>query len=124
MGATSITVADNIIQGGGPAATIAGPYPNPQWAGNILFNVKDAGDMPAGGYTIVDPKLAKTSTGIYHLQPGSQAIDHAVGSYPGIKFDMDGQPRTAPLDIGADELSDSLVQAHVLNPADVGYNAK
>jgi poly(beta-D-mannuronate) lyase len=124
MGATSITVADNIIQGGGPAATIAGPYPTPQWVGNILFNVMGAGDMPAGGYTIVDPKLAKTSTGIYHLQSGSPAVDHAVGSYPGIKFDMDGQSRTAPLDIGADELSDSSAQAHVLNPADVGYNAK
>jgi poly(beta-D-mannuronate) lyase len=124
MGATSITVANNIIQGGGPAATIAGPYPNAQWAGNILFNVKDAGDMQAGGYTITDPKLAKNSAGIYHLQPGSPAIDHAVGSYPDVKFDMDGQFRTPLLDIGADELANSLVKTHVLNPADVGYNAK
>lgn len=124
MGATSITVANNIIQGGGPAATIAGPYPNAQWAGNILFNVKDAGDIPTGGFINVDPKLAKNSAGIYHLQPGSPAIDHAVGSYPDVKFDMDGQPRAAPFDIGADEVSDSHVQAYVLNPADVGCNAK
>jgi poly(beta-D-mannuronate) lyase len=124
MGATSITVADNIIQGGGLAATIAGPYPDAQWAGNILFNVKAAGDMPAGGYTTVDPKLAKTSAGIYHLQPGSPAIDHAVGSYPGVKFDMDGQSRTAPFDIGADEMDNSPANARAINPADVGYNAK
>jgi poly(beta-D-mannuronate) lyase len=124
MGATSITVANNIIQGGGPAATVAGPYPNAQWAGNILFDVKGAGDMPAGGYTIVDPKLAKTSLGIYHLQPGTPAIDRAAGSYPDVKFDMDGQFRTAPFDIGADELSDSPALAHVLDPADVGYNVK
>ncbi|WP_413666642.1 polysaccharide lyase 6 family protein [Mucilaginibacter sp. Mucisp86] len=124
MGATSITVANNIIQGGGPAATIAGPYPDPQWAGNILFNVKDAGDMPAGSYTNIDPKLAKTSADAYHLEAGSPAVNHAIGSYPGIKFDMDGQPRTLPLDIGADELSNAFVQAHVLNPADVGCNTK
>ncbi|XHR96630.1 polysaccharide lyase 6 family protein [Mucilaginibacter sp. UC70_90] len=124
MGATSITVANNIIEGGGPAATIAGPYPNAQWAGNILFNVKDAGDIPTGSYTMVDPKLAKNSAGIYHLQPGSPAIDHAIGSYPDVKFDMDGQPRTSPLDIGADELVGSPVKAHVLNPVDVGCNAK
>ncbi|WPV01109.1 polysaccharide lyase 6 family protein [Mucilaginibacter sp. cycad4] len=123
MGATSITVADNIIQGGGAAATISGPYPDPQWGGNILFNVKDAGDIPASGYTIVDPKLAKTS-GSYHLQPGSPAIDHAVGSYPGVKFDMDGQSRAPRFDIGADELTNLPVKAYALNPADVGYNAK
>lgn len=124
MGATSITVANNIIQGGGPAATIAGPYPNAQWAGNILFNVKDAGDIPAGGFTNVDPKLVKNSAGIYHPQPGSPAIDHAVGSYPDVKFDMDGQPRTEPFDIGADEMANSPVKARVLNPVDVGCNAK
>lgn len=124
MGATKITVVDNIIQCGGSAATIAGPYPDPQWGGNILFNVKDAGDMPASGYTIVDPKLAKTTAGSYHLQPGSPAIDHAVGSYPGVKFDMDGQSRAQRLDIGADELTNSPVKVHALNPADVGYNTK
>lgn len=124
MGATYITVANNIIQGGGQAAAIAGPYSNPQWAGNILFNVKDAGNMPADSYKIVDPKLAKTSDGTYHLQPGSPAINHAVGSYPGVRFDMDGQSRTTQLDIGADELSNSPVKAHILNPDDVDYNAK
>lgn len=123
MGATAITVTDNIIQGGGSAAVIAGPYPDPRWGGNILFNVKDAGDMPATGYTIVDPKLAKRSDS-YHLQQGSPAIDHAVGSYPGVKFDMDGQSRAQRLDIGADELTDSPVKAHALSAADVGYNTK
>jgi poly(beta-D-mannuronate) lyase len=123
MGATYITVADNIIQGGGSAATISGPYTNPTWTGNILFQVKDAGDMPAGGYKMTDPKLAKTTLGIFHLQAGSPAIDHGM-AYPGVTTDMDGQPRIAPFDIGADELSNAPVKAHVLNPADVGYNAK
>ncbi|QEC79678.1 polysaccharide lyase 6 family protein [Mucilaginibacter ginsenosidivorax] len=124
MGATYVAIVDNIIQGGGPAATISGPYTNPQWAGNILYNVKDAGNIPAEGYKTVDPKLVKTSPGIYHLQPGSPAIDHATASYPGVNVDMDGQPRVAPFDIGADELSTAPVKAHVYDAADVGYNAK
>src|SRR5258705_5632114 len=33
LGATYITVANNIIQGGGPAASIVGPYINPSWEG-------------------------------------------------------------------------------------------
>jgi poly(beta-D-mannuronate) lyase len=123
MGATYITVTDNIIQGGGSAATISGPYTNPTWTGNILFQVKDAGNIPADGYKVTDPKLAKISLSIYHLQAGSPAIDHGT-AYPGVTTDMDGQSRTAPFDIGADEFSDVPVKAHVLNPTDVGYNTK
>jgi poly(beta-D-mannuronate) lyase len=68
--------------------------------------------------------LLKTSSGTYHVQTGSPAIDQATASYPEVKVDMDGQPRIAPFDIGADELSTATVNAHVLNVADVGYNAK
>jgi len=124
MGATYITVADNIIQGGGPAATISGPYANPQWLGNIIFLVKDAGNMPAEGYTTADPKLAKNASGTYHIQAGSLAIDHGSAAYPAVNTDMDGQPRTKPFDIGADEQSNAPVKAHALSPSDVGYQAK
>ena len=124
MGATYITVADNIIQGGGPAATISGPYTNPQWAHNILFQVKDAGNMPVEGYTTTDPKLAKNASGTYHILAGSPTIDHGTAVYPGIGTDMDGQPRTMPFDIGADELSNAPVKAHALSPAEVGYQTK
>lgn len=123
MGATYITVADNIIQGGGSAATISGPYISPTWTGNILFQVKNAGGIPAAGYKITDPKLLKTTLGIYHLHAGSPAIDHGT-AYPGVITDMDDQSRTEPFDIGADELSNAAVKAHVLNPADVGCTAK
>ncbi len=124
MGATYIVLADNIIQSGGPAATISGPYTNPQWARNILFQVKDAGNMPAEGYTTADPKLVKNVSGTYHIQVGSPAIDHGTTVYPGMATDMDGQPRVQPFDIGADELSNAPVKAHALSPAEVGYQAK
>jgi hypothetical protein len=123
LGATFITVANNIVQGGGAAASIAGPYTNPLWTGNILFNVSGPGAMPATGYTITDPMLAKDITGTYHLQAGSPAINAITDTFPAVTTDMDGQPRTAPLDIGADEVSSAAVTARLLNPADVGANA-
>ncbi|HSC36876.1 MAG TPA: polysaccharide lyase 6 family protein, partial [Chitinophagaceae bacterium] len=66
LGATFITVSNNIIQGGGPAASIAGPYTSPTWEGNIIFNTNGAGAMPATGYITADPKIVKDATGAYH----------------------------------------------------------
>ena len=123
LGATAITIVNNIILGGGPAAEISGPYINPVWQGNIIFNTNGNGDMPAGGYATTDPKLAKDATGTFHLQSGSPAINTATGSYPAVSVDMDGQSRTSPLDVGADELSTAPVIARILSPADVGHNA-
>jgi poly(beta-D-mannuronate) lyase len=57
LGATYISVIGNIIDGGGPAANISGPYANSTWRGNIIFRTNGAGDMPAEGYVSIDPKL-------------------------------------------------------------------
>jgi poly(beta-D-mannuronate) lyase len=123
LGSTYITVANNIVQGGGPASSIVGPYANPSWEGNIIFNTNGAGDMPEGSYTITDPKLIKNANGEYHLQKGSPAIDAAKGNYSSVTIDMDGQLRKSPLDAGADEISNTAVTARILNPADVGHMA-
>lgn len=123
MGATFITVANNIIQGGGVASSLSGPYTNAVWTGNILFNTNGAGDMPKDGYSIVDPKLARDANGFYHLQRGSAAIDVVKDVYTLVTTDMDGQPRAGSLDKGADEVSARPVSAHMLSPRDVGYNA-
>jgi len=123
LGATYITVVNNLVQGGGPAASIAGPYTNPVWQGNIIFNTNGAGAMPAAGYTIIDPKIIKDLIGAWHLQAGSPAIDAATGSYPSVTNDMDGQPRISPFDVGADEASSAPVIARILNPVDAGYTA-
>lgn len=123
LGATYTTVAYNIVQGGGPAASIAGPYTNPTWQGNIIYNTNGPGAMPDTGYVNTDPKLARDLTGTFHLQPGSPAIDAVNTAYPSVTADMDGQPRTLPFDIGADEVSLAPVTAHILSPGDVGYLA-
>jgi len=123
LGSTFITIANNIIQGGGVAASIVGPFKSPVWEGNIIFNTNGAGDMPAGSFKIIDPKLARDAAGEFHIQKGSPAIDAATGTYPAVTTDMDGQPRKTPLDVGADEVSAAAVNARVLNPADVGVAA-
>jgi len=120
LGATYITVANNLVQGGGPAASISGPYTNGVWEGNIIFNTDGAGDMPAGSYKIIDPKLAKDASGEFHLRAGSRAENAAAGKYISITTDMDGQKRILPYDIGADEISKTKIEARILNPSDVG----
>jgi len=127
LGATNTTFANNIIQGGGKAAEIskASPYPGAVWSGNLIWKTAGAGDIPASGYTNADPLLARDAHGVYHLSAGSPAIDSAVGTYPAVAFDMDGQPRPAPKDKGADEfLPNAPIAAHLLTPADVGPDAK
>jgi len=123
LGSTFITISNNIIQGGGPAASIVGPFVNPVWEGNIIFNTNGAGDMPPGSFKIIDPKLASDAAGEFHLQKGSPAIDAAAGNYVAVTTDMDGQPRKMPLDVGADETSGAAITARILSPADVGVSA-
>lgn len=124
LGSTFITIAHNIVQGGGPAASIAGPFVNPTWEGNIIFNIDGAGDMPAGSYQAADPKLVKDASGIYHLQTGSPAIDRVNKVNAAISTDIDGQPRTGSFDAGADERSSTAAKAMVLYPRDAGHTAE
>ena len=124
LGSTNITIANNIIYGGGPAASIVGPAINHVWEGNIIFNTKGAGDIPAGTYTTMDPKLIKDASNEYRLQKESPAIDAAKGNYRLVVLDMDAQPRVTPLDAGADEFSGDAVRARILTAADVGHLVK
>jgi len=124
LGATGTTFANNLIQGGGVAAKIDGPNAGARWSANIVWQTGGAGDLPADGLAEVDPKLVKDSRGIYRPQPGSPAIDSAVGGYPAVNVDLDGQPRTMAKDKGADEVSSAPVKARMLTPEDVGPGAK
>jgi Chondroitinase B/HYR domain len=124
LGATNATVANNIFQGGTQAVRISttAPYTG-TWDGNILWNVPTIGDIPASGYSIENPLLAADASGIFHIQPFSPAIGSAAGSYPAVTVDMDGQPRDAAKDKGADELSAAPVTAKFLTVTDVGPGA-
>lgn len=121
LGATNITVANNIFQGGGSMASISttAPYTG-TWSGNIRWNTSSAGSMPSSGYQTVNPLLAVGTDGVYHLQGDSPAIGAAVGSFPYVTVDMDGQPRDGSPDVGADEFSAAPVIVRLLTTGDVG----
>ena len=116
LGATGTVFANNIIQGGGSAAGLSGVYTGGVWEGNIIWQTTSAGAMPAGSYDQVDPLLAPQANGVFRPQPGSPAIDSAVGDYPAVVVDLDGQTRPAPKDKGADELSPGPPAARFLTP--------
>ncbi|HEY7159482.1 MAG TPA: hypothetical protein VH575_36385, partial [Gemmataceae bacterium] len=52
----------------------------------------------------------------FRPQPGSPAIDSAIGDFPAVVFDQDGQPRRGPKDRGADERSTYPTVAEFLTP--------
>lgn len=119
LGATNTVFANNILQGGGAAASLSGPYSGDLWSANIVWQTAGAGAMPAGTFDTIDPLLAAKANGVFRPRPGSPAIDSAVGDYPAVTFDMDGQPRAAPKDRGADEVSAAPVAATLLTPGDL-----
>jgi poly(beta-D-mannuronate) lyase len=63
LGATRVTIAHNIIQGGGPAAAIEGPFPDPIWRDNTVWDTP-AGLMPDEGFAKKKPiiKVVKPLT--------------------------------------------------------------
>ena len=63
LGATNITFANNIIQGG-EGVTIQGSYTNPIWKDNIIWETT-GGSMPADSYKITDPGLVKDMYGVF-----------------------------------------------------------
>ncbi len=123
LGATYITVAHNIIQGGGPAVKISGNIVNPTWKGNIIWKTEEVGTIPADGYQSVDPLLKQAKKGVYHISTKSPAIGNPIGSFPYLTVDIDGQARSAKPDAGADQFSSSEIINGVLTLDAVGQNA-
>ncbi|WP_316817372.1 polysaccharide lyase 6 family protein [Pedobacter nyackensis] len=106
LGAVDITIANNVIQGGEEAALINGPFVNPKWEGNVIYNVKGPGSMPEGSFKMLDPELVHDATGTFHLKDTGKVALRTKGNYPLITADMDGQ------------------KAGILTAELVGYKAK
>jgi poly(beta-D-mannuronate) lyase len=123
LGATNTTFANNILQGGSIAAKIEGPYSGALWQGNLVWKISGLGDLPADGFINGDPLLAAGDDGILRLQAGSPAIASAVGTFPAVSVDLDGQSRPDKKTRGADEPSEEPRLARLLTPAEVGPHA-
>ncbi|MEV6288565.1 polysaccharide lyase 6 family protein [Kribbella sp. NPDC051770] len=115
-------VADNLVVGDGDAL-VEMPYQQGiTWKNNVLWGSAANGNIPAGGFTRADPKLTAGSDGIHRLGSGSAAINAASESSR-VTDDVDGQTRTAPFDVGADEYSTAQPVRRPLTAADVGPGA-
>lgn len=84
MGATLITVAYNVVSGGGAAAGISGPLNNGKWEGNLIFKTRGAGDMPASGYTEKDPGLVRDSKGLYVMPKNKSLVEQFATRFPAV----------------------------------------
>ncbi|UCH63887.1 MAG: right-handed parallel beta-helix repeat-containing protein [Fidelibacterota bacterium] len=92
---------------------------NLTWAGNIMFGAPLGIDQPTG-IIVTDPLIGVASDGLWRPDNSSPAVGAAVGNYPFIADDLDGQSRGSIKDIGADEISNDPVIRRPLTPEDVG----
>lgn len=118
-----ITLVNNIVMGGSdtassPAATLTSGA-RATWSGNLLYNLTGKG-LPSSGYRTVNTRLTKDSAGIYRPAPDSPAIGAAVGAYPSVPLDLEGQVRPVVASVGADEVVGTPVTHALLTSAAVG----
>lgn len=89
------------------------------YEGNIMFGA-ELGIPQTPGINEIDPKLVLSDDGLFRPDAESPAINAAVGAYPQVRFDMEGQSRTDSLkDIGADEVSDEPATIRPLTRDDI-----
>jgi hypothetical protein len=105
LGPRDCVIANNIVAGAGAQlVTMPQGAAGFRWEGNILHGAP-AGDIPAEGYSAVDPLLEEDPHGIFRISRRSPAVDAAVGSYPEVTLDVDLRHRRGRKDVGADELT-------------------
>lgn len=119
LGATRTVFANNVMWGGGTAVSIDGPYTNGVWSGNVVWQTGNTADMPAGSYDVTNPMLDTDASGLMRPRSSSPVIDSAIGDYPAVVVDMDGQPRTGRKDRGADESSTIAPTARLLTVEEI-----
>ncbi|WP_412539384.1 polysaccharide lyase 6 family protein [Longispora sp. K20-0274] len=121
-GPRAVTLANTILLGTGGGALVQVKQGDElTFEGNLAWGGTPG--MPAGGYRRVDPRLVRDATGLYRPAAGSPAVDGAVGAYPQVGLDLDGQARGGRKDVGADEAGAPGPLRRPLTPADVGPTA-
>jgi len=103
-----VTVANNLVVGKtNELVKILTSPENMHWSGNIMFPESTATlgiSVGADEIRIVNPQLMLAGE-LWRLGETSPAIDAALGDYPYVTEDIDGQPRNGLYDTGADEFS-------------------
>jgi poly(beta-D-mannuronate) lyase len=113
-------IANNIVQGtSGPLITLTDAPVNMTWQGNIFYGASLGMTQPQG-VTMINPQMTASADGLMRPSAASPAVNAAVGSFPYVSIDMDGQVRTGQFDVGADEVSATPVVLRPLTRKDVG----
>ena len=91
------------------------------WAGNILWGAAADGDLPATGFTRVDPQLVTDAAGVPRIGAGSPAVNAATQDHSAtVTDDIDGRRRIGVADVGAHEVSSAHACRAPLTAADAG----
>ncbi|WP_433584850.1 polysaccharide lyase 6 family protein [Microbacterium hydrocarbonoxydans] len=114
-------IVDNILVGDtGTLATVP-TGTGFTWAGNILWGAAADGDLPAGGFIRVDPRLVRDAADVLRIGAGSPAVDAATQDHSAwVRDDIEGRKRTGAADVGAHELTPAHAMREPLTTADVG----
>lgn len=113
-------IANNIVRGTNAPLIDQRVTPlNLTWVGNLMYGAS-LGISPLPGITLADPLLQLAADGLWRPATNSPALGAAMGVYPQIADDIDGQPRPEIKDVGCDQASDAAVTQRPLGPADVG----
>ncbi len=113
------TIANNVIMTTRTAIDKDDEPINLTWKGNIVQAPSLGIDRP-DGITLTDVGLSEAADGLWRPSANSPLIDAAQGDYPDVVSDMDGQPRDALKDVGADERSQAPIENRPLTAEDVG----
>jgi len=124
LGARRTIFSANVIQGGGVAAKIDGPYEGGQWSDNVLWNTAGAGNLPPEGFVARDPRLAPGEGKLLRPQADSPLIDAVGEGFDAVSVDIDGQTRLGRKDLGADERNEAQAMVRRMSPESVGPGAR
>ncbi len=128
--AREVTLANNLMYAGGFTGgefVVGDPGDGFRAEGNLGFG-RDVGSLEAEEFRLEDPGMKRAENGLWRPDPEGPARGTAVGHFPQVAHDMDGQPRVSredknirwPNDVGADEHSDEPVSNRPLHAGDVG----
>jgi poly(beta-D-mannuronate) lyase len=107
----SCIIANNVVVAtSSPIITLSDNPTNLTWQGNIMYGASLGILQPSGIITSLDPKLSITADGLWRPGALSPVINAAVGSFPFVTSDMDGQLRDAAPDVPPKSMITSVME--------------
>ena len=114
------TISNNLINSEGFTAISLIDTPiTSLYEGNIFW-ASSLGVDSLAGVQFTNPNMVLGSDSLWRINGSSAAYNSALGNYPEVISDFDGQLRTDPKDVGADEFSIDPIIYRPITPTEVG----